>query len=200
MVTPLATPAEPDHASRSARHALRTLAVLSLLAAFAISSTLLISCTGSGASIDSSSSSAAATSSDAANASSAATSAATSTSASSDAANSAASTNAPAGGYQRVSGAEAAKIMESETGYIVVDARTHDEFAQGHVPGAICIPVQEIGTTPPAELPDKDQMILIYCRSGNRSVQAADKLVAMGYTNIVEFGGLAGWPGAPVTD
>ena len=90
---------------------------------------------------------------------------------------------------------EAITIMDRQTGYIILDVRRADEFAEGHIPGAINIPNESIGTAEISELPDKDQLILVYCRSGNRSKQASKKLVALGYTNIVEFGGIIDWPG-----
>jgi len=96
--------------------------------------------------------------------------------------------------YQRISAEEAKRIMDTEQGYIIVDVRTPGEFAQGHVPNAINIPNETIADAQPEALPDKAQRILIYCRSGNRSRQAADKLVAMGYTQILDFGGISGWP------
>ena len=97
--------------------------------------------------------------------------------------------------YQQVTAEEAIEIMHEETGYIILDVRTVQEFNQGHIPGAINIPVETIGTQTPLQLPDCDQLILIYCRTGNRSKQAAEKLVEIGYTNIVEFGGIVDWPG-----
>ena len=90
---------------------------------------------------------------------------------------------------------EAITMMEEETGYIILDVRTPEEFAEKHIPGAINVANETIGTDEIPELPDKDQLILVYCRSGNRSKQASEKLVALGYTNIVEFGGINDWPG-----
>ena len=90
-------------------------------------------------------------------------------------------------------------MMEKEENYIILDVRTHDEFAAGHIPGAIVIPNENIGTEEIPQLPDKDQLIMVYCRSGNRSKQASDKLVKLGYTNIVEFGGINSWPGETVS-
>lgn len=95
--------------------------------------------------------------------------------------------------YTQISMAEAEKLMGTE-GVVLVDVRTRAEFAAGHIPGAICIPVESI-SSPPEELPDMEQTILIYCRSGNRSKQAAEKLAAMGYTNIIECGGIRDWTG-----
>ena len=82
---------------------------------------------------------------------------------------------------------------------IILDVRTAEEYSEKHIPGAINIPNKTIGADDIPELPDKDQLILIYCRSGNRSKQAADKLVKLGYTNIVEFGGINDWTGETVS-
>ena len=103
-------------------------------------------------------------------------------------------------GYQQIGMDEAIAIMESESDYIILDVRTTEEFADKHIPDAINIPNETIGTEDIPELPDKDQLILVYCRSGNRSKQASDKLVGLGYTNIVEFGGINDWPGETVSD
>ena len=102
--------------------------------------------------------------------------------------------------YQQISMDEAIAIMESESDYIILDVRTAEEFADKHIPHAINIPNETIGTEDIPELPDKDQLILVYCRSGNRSKQASDKLADLGYTNIVEFGGINDWPGETVSD
>ena len=102
--------------------------------------------------------------------------------------------------YQQISMDEAIAIMESESDYIILDVRTPEEFADKHIPDAINIPNETIGTEEIPELPDKEQLILVYCRSGNRSKQASDKLVGLGYTNIVEFGGINDWPGETVSD
>ena len=101
--------------------------------------------------------------------------------------------------YRQVNMDEAITMMEKESGYIILDVRTPEEFADKHIPGAINIPNETIGTTEIPELPNKDQLILVYCRSGNRSKQASEKLAALGYTNIVEFGGINDWPGETVT-
>ena len=100
--------------------------------------------------------------------------------------------------YRRISMQEAVEMMEKETGYVILDVRTRQEYDSGHIPGAILIPNETIGTDELPELPDKDQLILVYCRSGNRSRQASDKLVKLGYTNVVEFGGINSWPGEVV--
>ena len=102
----------------------------------------------------------------------------------------------PAGelSYRQIGMDEAAAIMEEESGYIILDVRTPEEFSEKHIPGAINIPNETIGTEEIPGLPDKEQLILVYCRSGNRSKQASDKLVSLGYTNIHEFGGIIDWP------
>ena len=102
--------------------------------------------------------------------------------------------------YQQISMDEAIAIMESESDYIILDVRTTEEFADKHIPDAINIPNETIGAEDIPELPEKDQLILVYCRSGNRSKQASDKLVGLGYTNIVEFGGINDWPRETVSD
>lgn len=101
--------------------------------------------------------------------------------------------------YRQISMSEAADMMETETGYILLDVRTQAEFEEKHIPGAICIPNETIGSEAPEGLPDKDQLILVYCRSGSRSKQAAQKLADQGYTNIVEFGGINDWTGETVS-
>ena len=106
---------------------------------------------------------------------------------------------AEGGSYRQINMDEAITMMEEESGYIILDVRTPEEFADKHIPGAVNIPNETIGTAEIPELPNKDQLILVYCRSGNRSKQASEKLVALGYTNIVEFGGINDWPGETVT-
>ena len=95
--------------------------------------------------------------------------------------------------YQQISGAEAKALMESESGYIILDAREQDEYDEGHIHGAILIPYGEIADRAEKELPDKDQLILVYCRSGRRSKIASEELVKLGYTNVKEFGGIIDW-------
>ena len=97
--------------------------------------------------------------------------------------------------YVNITAEEAKKIMDTETDYVILDVRTQEEYDQGHIPGAINIANEFIGTDEIPELPNKDRLIMVYCRSGNRSKQAAQKLVDLGYTNIVEFGGILDWPG-----
>ena len=103
-------------------------------------------------------------------------------------------------GYRQVTTAEAVNIMQTEEKYVILDVRTAQEFASGHIPGAVLLPNETIGTEDIPLLPDKDQLILVYCRSGNRSKQAAEKLAQLGYTNIVEFGGINSWTGEIVTE
>ena len=94
---------------------------------------------------------------------------------------------------EQISGAEAKALMDSESGYIILDAREQDEYDEGHIPGAILIPYGEIADRAEKELPNKDQLILVYCRSGRRSKIAAEELVKLGYTNVKEFGGIIDW-------
>lgn len=101
--------------------------------------------------------------------------------------------------YQQITVQEAANIMQSETNYILLDVRTAQEYASGHIPGAVNLPNETITSEAIQQLPDKEQLILVYCRSGNRSKQASEKLVNLGYTNIVEFGGINDWSGEVVT-
>ena len=102
--------------------------------------------------------------------------------------------------YRQITMDEAVTMMAQETGYIILDVRRPDEFAAGHIPNAINVANETIGTAELPELPDKDQLIMVYCRSGRRSKEAAEKLVKLGYTNIVEFGGILDWKGEIVTD
>ena len=102
--------------------------------------------------------------------------------------------------YTQISMEEAVAMMATEENYIILDVRTAEEFAEKHIPNAINIPNETIGNEELAELPDKNQLILVYCRSGNRSKQASEKLVALGYTNIYEFGGINDWTGEVVND
>ena len=95
--------------------------------------------------------------------------------------------------YEQINGAEAKALMDRESGYIIIDARTQSEYDEGHIPGAILIPEYEIAQRAESELPDKKQLILVYCRSGRRSKIAAEELVKLGYTNVKEFGGIIDW-------
>lgn len=102
-------------------------------------------------------------------------------------------------GYQQVTAQQAQSLMEETGDWSLLDVRTQAEYEQAHIPGAVCVPNEEIGTEEIPELPDKEQLILVYCRSGNRSKQASEKLVQLGYTNVVEFGGIINWPGETVS-
>ena len=101
--------------------------------------------------------------------------------------------------YRQVTMEEAAAMMREESGYIILDVRTAEEYSEKHIPGAVNIPNEIIGSAGIPELPDKAQLIMVYCRSGNRSKQAAEKLAKLGYTNIVEFGGIHDWTGETVS-
>ena len=96
--------------------------------------------------------------------------------------------------YVNITAEEAKQIMDSEEGYIILDVRTREEYDQGHIPGAIVISHEEIEEKAEQVLTDKEQLILVYCRSGRRSKIAAEALVELGYTNIKEFGGIIDWP------
>ncbi|MBP3591937.1 MAG: rhodanese-like domain-containing protein [Clostridia bacterium] len=105
----------------------------------------------------------------------------------------------PSGSYRQISMDEAVRMMETETNYMILDVRRPDEFAEGHIPGAINVPNETIGTDEIPALPNKNQLIMVYCRSGRRSKEAAEKLVKLGYTSIVEFGGILDWKGEIVS-
>ncbi len=107
--------------------------------------------------------------------------------------------SAPAAGYKMIDQDTAKEMMTKNDGHIIVDVRRQDEYDEGHIPGAVLIPNETIGNEKPEELPDTDQIILIYCRSGNRSKDASKKLADMGYTNIYEFGGINTWTGEIVS-
>ena len=96
--------------------------------------------------------------------------------------------------YVNITAEEAKEIMDSEEGYIILDARTQEEYDEGHIPGAIVISHEEIVEKAEEVLTDKNQLILVYCRSGRRSKIAAEALLELGYTNIKEFGGIIDWP------
>ena len=96
--------------------------------------------------------------------------------------------------YVNITAEQAKKIMDSQENYIILDTRTQEEYEESHIPGAILIPYDQILEKAEAVLPDKDQQILVYCRSGRRSKLAAEDLVKLGYTNIKEFGGIIDWP------
>lgn len=109
------------------------------------------------------------------------------------------SVSAP-GSYKTISADEAIQMMKDESGYLIVDVREPDEFASGHIPDAINVPLGTIEGTEVAEMPDKDQLIMLYCRSGRRSALAGAALADMGYTNVIDFGGVLSWPNELVTD
>ena len=101
--------------------------------------------------------------------------------------------------YKQISQDEAMKMMQEQSDYLIVDVRRPDEFAEGHIAGAVNVPNETIEDEAPDALPDKEQTLLIYCRSGNRSKEASQKLADMGYTNVFEFGGINTWKGEIVT-
>ena len=96
--------------------------------------------------------------------------------------------------YEQITPQQAKEIMDTEQDYIIIDARTEEEFAEGHIENAILIPEYEIKDRAEKELPDKDALILVYCRIGRRSKIASEELVKFGYTNVKEFGGIIDWP------
>lgn len=102
--------------------------------------------------------------------------------------------------YSQITQDEAKRMMELDDGHIIVDVRREDEFAEGHIPGAVLIPNESIGDTKPKELPDQEQIILVYCRSGRRSKEAAQKLADLGYSHVYEFGGIIDWTGEVVKE
>ena len=102
--------------------------------------------------------------------------------------------------FLNITAEEAKKLMDSEEGCIILDVRTREEYDQGHIPGAILMPDTEMEAKAADLLPDKDQLILVYCRSGRRSKLAAQSLADLGYTNIREFGGILDWPYEVVQD
>lgn len=102
--------------------------------------------------------------------------------------------NEKASTYEQINAEQAKTIMDTEKDYVIIDARTEKEFAEGHIENAILIPEYEIANRAEKELPDKEQLILVYCRSGRRSKIASEELVKLGYTNVKEFGGIIDWP------
>jgi len=105
----------------------------------------------------------------------------------------------PINTYRQITMEEAVTLMAQEKDYIILDVRRPDEFAVGHIPNAINVPNETIGESEISALPDKGQLIMVYCRSGRRSKEAAEKLIRLGYTNIVEFGGIIDWKGETVS-
>ena len=104
------------------------------------------------------------------------------------------SENGKSSTYEQITAEQAKTIMDTEKDYVIIDARTEEEFAEGHIENAILIPEYEIKDRAEKELPDKEQLILVYCRSGRRSKIASEELVKLGYTNVKEFGGIIDWP------
>lgn len=102
--------------------------------------------------------------------------------------------------YTQIDQETAKLMMDFDDGHVIVDVRRQDEYDEGHIPGAICIPNESITDSMPSELPDLEQIILVYCRSGRRSKEAAQKLFDMGYTNVFEFGGIIDWTGEVITE
>lgn len=100
--------------------------------------------------------------------------------------------------YKQITQEEAKEMMTKDDGHIIVDVRRQDEYDEGHIPDAILIPNESITDKQPDELPDLNQIILVYCRSGRRSKEASQKLADMGYTNVYEFGGINTWTGEVV--
>ena len=96
--------------------------------------------------------------------------------------------------YMNITAQEAKQIMDTQTGYVILDTREQYEYDESHIPGAVLLPYDQVEEKAEGMLPDKDQLILVYCRSGRRSKIAAESLVALGYTNIREFGGIIDWP------
>lgn len=105
----------------------------------------------------------------------------------------------PAQTYRQIGMEEALAMMETESDYIILDVRTPEEFKERHIPDAVNVPNETIGAEDIPQLPDKEQLIMVYCRSGNRSKQASEKLVKLGYSKVVEFGGINDWPGETVS-
>ena len=97
--------------------------------------------------------------------------------------------------FRQISMQEGLELMENDSDYILLDVRRTDEFEEGHIPGAVNIPNETIGKEEIEQLPDKNKTIYVYCRSGNRSKQASKKLAELGYTNVVEFGGIIDYSG-----
>ena len=103
--------------------------------------------------------------------------------------------NSSAASYKQITQEEAKEMMTKDDGHIIVDVRRQDEYDEGHIPGAILIPNESITDKKPEELPDLNQIVLVYCRSGRRSKEASQKLADIGYTNVYEFGGINTWTG-----
>ncbi len=95
--------------------------------------------------------------------------------------------------YKSITAYHAKKLMDQETDYVILDVRTEEEYAEGHIENAVLLPDYEIGSKAESILTDKNQMILVYCRSGRRSADAAKELISLGYTNVLDFGGIIDW-------
>ena len=102
--------------------------------------------------------------------------------------------------YHQITMQEALEMMQAQTDHLILDVRTAEEYRSGHIPDAVNIPNETIGSSAIPNLPNKEQPLFVYCRSGNRSKQAASKLVKLGYTNVFEIGGISAWPGKIVTE
>jgi rhodanese-related sulfurtransferase len=102
--------------------------------------------------------------------------------------------------YTTITAQEAKKLMTENANAVIVDVRTRAEYDEIHIPGAVLVPNETIGNTAPSQLPEKNALLLIYCRSGNRSRQAAEKLAALGYTQVYNFGGIINWPYETVSE
>ena len=96
--------------------------------------------------------------------------------------------------YKVISAAECKKIIDEQDGYVILDVRTQEEFDEGHIEGAILVPDYDIATKIESVLTDKNQLILVYCRSGRRSALAAKEMISLSYTNVLDFGGIIDWP------
>lgn len=102
--------------------------------------------------------------------------------------------------YHKITPEEAKEMIDAEEDLVIVDVRRQEEYDTAHLPGAVLIPNETIDKEPPVELPDKEQKILVYCRTGIRSAQASEKLVDMGYTGVYDIGGINDWPYETTTD
>lgn len=99
-----------------------------------------------------------------------------------------------ASAYSKITPQKAKEMLDKDPAIVLIDVRTQSEYDEGHITNAILLPNETIGTVQPTQLPDKTATILVYCRSGNRSKQAADKLIKMGYQHVYDFGGITSWP------
>ena len=104
------------------------------------------------------------------------------------------------GVYQTITPADAKALMETRTDYTLVDVRELSEYSAGHIPGAKLLPLGQIETLAATELPDQNATIIVYCRSGARSSRAAHTLLSLGYTDVLDLGGISNWPYDVVLD